>query len=66
MTTYRTFTRNWFRKNPKWPGGREPGQGKKKYDRRGLSLEDARIRCKWWNENNKPGKLDKMMEFESE
>ncbi len=68
METYRVFTRTWWRSNPSWPDGREPGAGKRSYrgHPRRLSLEEARTYCQGWNASHNPGKLSRKAEFESE
>jgi hypothetical protein len=65
MTTYTTFTRTWWKRNPAWPGGREPGAGKRYTHARGLSYDEARAMCQEWNATHKPGFLSRKMEFES-
>jgi hypothetical protein len=64
---YRVFTRTWWRSNPAWPQGREPGAGPRHY--RGhpqhCTLEEAQRYCKNWNATHDPGKLSYKAEFES-
>lgn len=64
--SYRVFTRTWWRANPKWPGGREPGAGKRSY--RGhpshLTYSEAQNYCQEWNKNHDPGFLSRKAEFE--
>lgn len=62
--TYNVFTRNWWKRNPAWPGGREPHPGRKKYIRRGVSLAEARGVCELYNSVHKPGFLSRKAEFE--
>lgn len=69
MTTesrYRCFTRIWWRCNPAWPDGREPGAGTRSYrshpDR--LSYSEAQAYCRRWNETHDPGPLSRKAEFE--
>jgi hypothetical protein len=66
--TYRVFTRTWWRRNPKWPSGREPGAGKPSYrgHPRGLSYDEARRYCRRWNETHPAGPLSRKAELESE
>lgn len=65
-TTYTVFVRNWWKRNPNWPDGLEPGPGPKKVIRRGVeSIEKARRICEEYNRENKPGKLSRKAEFTS-
>ena len=62
---YRTFTRTWWRENPKWPNGLEPHASKKQY--RGLPYRtenEAREACREFNKRNKPGRYSLKMEYE--
>ena len=61
---YRVFSRTWWRSNPAWPDGREPGAGPKRTLRRNLSYEEARQFCQEWNATHDPGKLSRKAEFE--
>lgn len=67
MTTYRVFTRTWWKRNPRYPGGREPGAGRKSFRGHpsGLTAEEARSYCKRWNTENPPGFLSRKAEFTS-
>ena len=61
---YQTFTRTWWRPNPAWPDGREPGAGRKTYHR-AFDVEDhARAACRAWNETHNPGRYSRKMEYE--
>lgn len=62
---YNVFVRTWWRRNPSWPGGREPGAGKRRYIARGVSYERARELCEQYNSTHDPGFLSKKAEFES-
>ena len=64
---YRVFIRTWWRTNPSWPDGREPGAGKPRYhgQPRNLTLQEAQRYCKHWNETHDPGPLSRKAEFES-
>lgn len=64
MTTYRVFTRTWWRRNPKWPGGREPHTGKRTYIASAYSEEEARAICKRYNATHDPGFLSRKAEYE--
>ena len=63
---YRVFTRTWWRANPAWPDGREPGAGRRSYsghpDR--LTYSEAQTYCRNWNATHAPGKLSRKAEFE--
>jgi hypothetical protein len=65
MEKYNVFVRNWWRRNPSWPGGREPGAGRKTYLNRGVSWADARRICQEYNETHDPGFLSRKAEFEA-
>lgn len=57
---YDVFVRSWFRKTRT---GIEPHAGRKTYLRRGLSYEEARQLCAWYNCQHKPGSLSRKAEF---
>lgn len=64
---YRVFTRTWWRRNPSWPGGREPGAGRKTTIRRNVPTEaDARASCRAWNDSHDPGPLSRKAEYEEQ
>jgi len=56
--TYKTFKRT----ARNWP---EFGTARKYTDRTGLTIEEARQRCKWWNEHRTKAQIrhGTMMEF---
>ncbi len=61
---YRVFVRNWWRSNPSWPDGREPGAGRKTTLRRNVKSEaDARAICRQYNETHDPGHLSRKAEY---
>lgn len=64
--SYRTFTRTWWRNNPAWPNGLEPGAGKQYTHSRGLTEAEARAQCQQWNATHKPGRLSRKMEYTQE
>jgi len=64
-TYYNVFHRTWWRRNPAWPGGREPGSGRKTYLRRHVTQEDARAICERWNAAHDPGFLSRKAEYEA-
>lgn len=64
---YRVFSRTWWRANPSWPGGREPGAGRKTTIQRNVQDEEtARAICKRWNASHNPGKLSRKAEYEEQ
>lgn len=63
---YRVFTRTWWRRNPSWPDGREPGVGRKTTIARNVSYGEAIEICKKWNTTHKPGLLSRKAEFEQQ
>jgi hypothetical protein len=63
-TYYNVFVRTWWKRNPAWPGGKEPGAGKKRYLARHVTYADARAIAKQYNDTHKPGFLSKKAEFE--
>jgi hypothetical protein len=65
VETYNVFHRTWWRRNPGWPKGLEPGLGRKTYLARGVTYTVARQICADWNATHKPGKLSRKAEFES-
>lgn len=64
-TYYSVFVRNWWKRNPAWPGGREPGAGPRRYLQRSVVYADARAICEAYNSTHKPGFLSRKAEFES-
>ena len=65
--SYRVFARTWWRRNPAWPGGREPGAGRKTVLHRHVeSIEEARALCRQWNADHAPGFLSRKAEFEQD
>jgi len=64
IKAYRCFTRTWWTQNPSWPNGREPGAGRRHYVPGRYTMEEARQRCREYNESHDPGPLSRKMEFE--
>lgn len=62
---FSVFVRTWWKRNPAWPNGREPGAGKKRYIARHVIYDDARSIAKQYNDTREPGLLSKKAEFES-
>lgn len=58
------YHRTWWRRNPAWPNGREPGAGRKTYIAKRVTEEEARAICKQWNATHDPGPLSRKAEFE--
>lgn len=65
MPKYHVFTRTWWRHNPNWPNGREPGAGRKTTLGYTDSEEEARRMCKQYNETHNPGPLSRKAEYQS-
>jgi hypothetical protein len=63
---YTVFTRTWWRHNPAWPNGLEPGAGKKTRIAKNVSLAEAMRIAKTYNDTHKPGKLSRKAEFEQQ
>ena len=64
---YHVFTRTWWRRNPAWPGGREPGAGRKYTLARNIQTEEeARRICKAYNDTHEPGFLSRKAEYQSQ
>ena len=64
--TYRCFTRTWWKRNPKYPGGREPGAGRQTTLARNMTQDEARAFCQRWNEAHDPGFLSRKCEYTAE
>ena len=64
--TYRVFTRTWWRSNPAWPNGLEPGAGRKTSIARHCTEQEARDIARTWNANHAPGRLSRKAEYETE
>lgn len=61
---YRVFHRTWWRKNPSWPDGREPGVGVPHLICYVRGEEEAREVCRQWNAAHDPGYLSDKAEYE--
>ena len=64
--SYRVFTRTWWRRNPSWPGGREPGAGRQTTIARQCTEAEALAICERYNTTHKPGFLSRKAEFTAE
>ena len=63
--SYKVFVRNWWKSNPSWPDGREPGAGKKTtIARRVPTEEEARDICRVYNATHEPGRLSRKAEYQ--
>jgi len=60
---FRTFTRTWWKKNPRWPNGLEPHAGRKTFYGKYFSEGEAREACGKYNSAHKPGQLSRKMEY---
>jgi hypothetical protein len=63
---YTCFTRTWWKPNPSWPDGREPGVGAKRVQVRNLSYREAMAYCGEWNAKHPPGPMSLKCEFEQQ
>jgi len=62
--SYKVFTRTWWKRNPKWPEGREPKRGRKTVLGMVRTEEEAVRMCDKYNDTHKPGFLSRKAEFE--
>lgn len=63
---YEIRVRNWWKRNPKWPDGREPdAQSWDKAWKLGTAAteEEAREMCREYNDTHKPGFLSRKAEY---
>lgn len=64
MSTYRVFTRNWWKRNPAYPNGLEPNSTARKHTIGKVSTpEAAQDMCRVYNLNHKPGRLGRKAEY---
>ena len=61
---YNVFHRTWWVEKSGWPGGLEPGAGKKTYLARHVTYADAREIQRQYNDTHEPGRLSRKAEFE--
>lgn len=61
---YHVFHRKFWKKNPDYPGGKEPSLGRKYTINHVATEEGARAICKHWNANHDPGFLSDKAEFQ--
>ena len=64
--SYRAFHRTWWRRNPAYPGGREPGAGRKTTIATHLTEDEAQRVCRQYNETHNPGFLSRKAEYEEQ
>jgi hypothetical protein len=60
---YTCFHRTWWKKNPAFPGGKEPHAGRKTFIATAQTIEGARAICRAWNDQHNPGPLSRKAEF---
>ncbi|GAF74376.1 unnamed protein product [marine sediment metagenome] len=61
---YKVFVRNWWKRNPTWPDGREPSPGRQHtLQKRIKTEEEARAICKRYNATHEPGFLSRKAEY---
>ena len=60
---YKVFHRTWWRRNPDWPDGREPGAGRPKTIAYVNTEAEAREACSTWNACHDPGFLSDKAEY---
>ena len=60
---YQVFVRNWWKDNPSWPNGLEPCPGKKHLLDTVSTEEEARERCREYNDSHNPGRYSRKAEF---
>lgn len=65
MPAFRVFHRTWWKENPAWPEGREPGPGRQHFVSWADTEEEAREICRAWNKAHSPGFLSDKAEYES-
>lgn len=64
---YHVFTRTWWKRNPSYPNGREPGAGRKTTLARNVQTEEeARAICKRYNDTHAPGPLSRKAEYQEQ
>jgi hypothetical protein len=62
--SYHVFARNFWKRNPEWPGGREPHLGRKTTLCYVQTEAEARRACMEYNADNDPGFLSRKAEYE--
>ena len=65
-TTYKVFTRTWWRANDAWPDGKEPHPGRKTTLERNCTYAEAQETAQAYNRKHNPGKMSRKAEFEEE
>lgn len=64
MKNYKVFHRTWWKPNPSWPDGREPGVGERHFICWAETEQEAREVCKQWNSTHEPGLLSDKAEYD--
>jgi len=64
MKNFEVFHRTWWRDNPSWPNGREPGVGERHFIAWAEDETEARAIAREWNEAHDPGPLSDKAEFD--
>ena len=62
---YEVFTRTWRRDNKDWPKGLEPHAGKRSLIARASSEEEARRKCRAYNDTHPAGRLSRKAEYDA-
>lgn len=65
-TRYKVFIRTWWKPNPDWPNGLEPGPGQKHHIAFDLTEREAIAKCSEWNATHKPGRLSRKAEYQQQ
>lgn len=60
---YEIFHRTWWKENPAWPNGLEPGVGRSHHIGYVETEEEARDWCKAWCRDHAPGRLSDKAEY---
>ena len=63
LKRFEVFHRTWWRRNPEWPDGREPGVGKSHHVGWANTEAHARHLCRRWNATHTPGPLSDQAEY---
>lgn len=65
QTRYVIFHRRWWKANPSWPDGLEPGASRPQFIKEVVGdLETARAACREWNAAHDPGRFSDKAEFQ--
>lgn len=62
---YVIFHRRWWKANPSWPDGLEPGPSRPVIIKEVTGdIETARAACRAWNDSHDPGRFSDKAEFD--